>query len=293
MDSMTGYGNAEGQIDDTSYLVEIKTVNNRYFKGNIKLPEPLAFLEPDIEQYLRKNLHRGSINYTLRFKNSSASMAWNIDESLLKKATEKLVSVTGLTGIKYNIDVASLLMLPGILKPATPDEQQSEKYKNAVLQVTQLAMERLKQMREQEGSALAADLKRHCEYIKEKVEQINQRSGVVVKEYHNRLQKKADELLSEAKLELDPETLAREVAVFAERSDISEELARLDSHLEQFLNSCLQEKYPGRKLEFIAQELLREANTVASKAADTEIARCIVEIKCHIDRLKEQVQNIE
>ena len=148
-------------------------------------------------------------------------------------------------------------------------------------------------MRAQEGSALAADLEGNCEQIKEKVEQIRGRSEMVVKEYQIRLQKKADELLSEAKLELNKEILAREVAVFAERSDISEELARLDSHLEQFLSSCVKDKHPGRKLEFIAQELLREANTIASKASDTEIARCVVEIKCYIDRLKEQVQNIE
>ena len=111
MDSMTGYGNAEGQIDDTSYLVEIKSVNNRYFKGNIKLPEPLAFLESDIEQFLRKNLHRGSVNYTLRFKNNSASIAWNIDELLLKKAAEKLISAAPLTEGRYNIDIATLLTL--------------------------------------------------------------------------------------------------------------------------------------------------------------------------------------
>ena len=108
-----------------------------------------------------------------------------------------------------------------------------------------------------------------------------------------RLQRRVDELLSEAKLELDAETLAREVAIFAERSDISEEVTRLESHLEQFVSSCRQDECPGRKLEFIAQELLREANTIASKSADSEIARCVVEIKCYIDRLKEQVQNVE
>ncbi len=293
MDSMTGYGNAEGHFDDINYYVEIKTVNNRYFKTNIKLPEMLAFLESDIEQFLRNNLRRGSVNYTLRFKNDSATVAWEIDESLLKKAVEKLTSVVHTIGTEVNIDTGSILALPGILKPAIPDEKQVEKYREAVLHVTQLAVEQLKKMREQEGTALAADLMGHCEHIREKIEQIRRQTGNVIREYHNRLQKRVDELLSEAKLKLDAETLAREVAIFAERADISEEIARLDSHLEQFLSSCRQDKYPGRKLEFITQELLREANTVASKAADAQIAHCVVEIKCYIDRLKEQVQNIE
>jgi len=200
MESMTGYGNAEGHIEDTSYLVEIKTVNNRYFKANIKLPEILAFLESDIEQLLRKNLHRGSVNYTLRFKNSYATVGWEIDELLLKKAVEKLALVVHTTDVKCNIDAGTILTLPGILKPATPDEQQSEKYKKAALQVTQLAIERLKQMRTKEGAALATDLAGHCEHIREKVEQIQRRSGTVVREYHKRLQKRVDELLSEAKL---------------------------------------------------------------------------------------------
>jgi uncharacterized protein (TIGR00255 family) len=293
MDSMTGYGNAEGQFDDVSYLVEIKTVNNRYFKASIKLPEALAFLETDVEQFLRRNLHRGSVNYTLRFKDNYAIAAWDIDEVLLKRTVEKLAAVVHTTEAKCDIDTGSILALPGILKPVIPGEKQAEKYREGILQVTQLAMERLKQMRAREGAALAADLKGHCDDISEGIEQIRQRSGMVVREYHNRLQKRVAELLSGVEVELDAEALAREVAFFAERADISEEMTRLDSHLEQFVNSCEQDECPGRKLEFITQELLREANTVASKAADAQIVHCVVEIKCYINRLKEQVQNIE
>jgi uncharacterized protein (TIGR00255 family) len=211
----------------------------------------------------------------------------------LKKAVEKLTSVVHTIGAEVNIDTGSILALPGILKPAIPDEKQAEKYREVVLHVTQLAVDELKKMRQQEGAALAADLMEQCKHIREKIEQIRQQTGNVIREYHNRLQKRVDELLSEAKLKLDAETLAREVAIFAERADISEEIARLDSHLEQFVSSCRQDKYAGRKLEFITQELLREANTVASKAADAQIAHCVVEIKCYIDRLKEQVQNVE
>jgi uncharacterized protein (TIGR00255 family) len=190
--------------------------------------------------------------------------------------------------------VGGLLTLPGIVQPALPDEKKAEQIKKMVLSVTQKAIDRLKQMRAAEGAALAADLDSHCKAVKQDLEQIRTRSGVVLQEYQKKLKKRVDELLADAKLKLDKETIAREVAIFADRSDISEEIARLDSHLQQFAESCrTNAQAAGRRLDFISQEMLREANTIASKACDTEIIRCVVDIKCRIDRIKEQVQNIE
>jgi len=129
--------------------------------------------------------------------------------------------------------------------------------------------------------------------IREDLRQIHARGAVVLKEYAQKLKKRVDELLAHAELELDKEILVKEVALFAERSDISEEVARLDSHLQQFAQCCRANDQAGRRLDFISQEMLREANTIASKAADSEIARLVVDIKCQIDRIKEQVQNVE
>jgi len=125
------------------------------------------------------------------------------------------------------------------------------------------------------------------------MQKIQARCDVVLKQYAKKLKQRIDELLAQARLTLDEEALAREVAVFADRSDISEEIARLDSHLQQFTQSCEANTQAGRRLDFISQEMLREANTIASKASDTEIARRVVDMKCQIDRIKEQVQNIE
>ena len=291
--SMTGYGDAEGQLNGVTYTVEIKTVNNRYLKTNIKLSETAAFLEEAIEKLLRKNLSRGTVNYVLRLKNAPANVLFDIDEPALQTIMERLNRIAASAKITCPIDIGTLLNLPGILEPASPDEEIAEQIRKKVLEISQEAIEKLKQMRAAEGTALEADLKQNCNAIKQDLKRIRARSEIVLKRYAERLQKRVNELLAEAKLKLDEETLAREVAIFAERSDISEETARLDSHLQQMLQGCQTDDQAGRRLDFISQEMLREANTIASKASDSEISRCVVDIKCRIDRIKEQVQNVE
>jgi uncharacterized protein (TIGR00255 family) len=293
INSMTGYGEAEGEVNGVTYAVEIKTVNNRYFKAAMKLPETVAFLEEDVERLLRQNLSRGSVNYVLRLKNVPANVLFDIDEPALRVYMERLGRVASSVDISGAIDVSGLLNLPGILVPVSPDEEAAGLIRDVVLRITQEAVDRLKKMRATEGAALAADLENNCKAMREDLEQIRARNPVVLQEYRKKLKKRVDELLAEVKLRLDEETLAREVAIFADRSDVSEEIARLGSHLEQFAENCRVSTQAGRRLEFISQEMLREANTIASKASDGEITRCVVDIKCRIDRIKEQVQNVE
>jgi len=308
INSMTGYGEAGGEINGVTYTVEIRTVNNRYLKTSIKLPETAAFLEEDIDKLLRKNLSRGTVNYVLRLKNVSANALFDIDETALQAYIEKLSRIGASADTKCTIDIGSLLVVPGIIQPISPDEKVAGQIKDMVLSITQKAIDQLKQMRSAEGVALAADLDAHCKAIKQDLEQIRARNAVVLQEYQKKLRKRVDELLADAKLKLDEETLAREVAIFAERSDISEEVTRLDSHLRQFTESHQEtgghlakshkmetpaNTTAGRRLDFITQEMLREANTIASKASDSKIIHRVVDIKCRIDRIKEQVQNIE
>jgi uncharacterized protein (TIGR00255 family) len=293
INSMTGYGESQGEINDVSYTVEMKAVNNRYFKASIRLPEPVAFLEEDIDKLLRTNLSRGTVTFALRPKDVSANAAFDINEKALQAYMEKFSRVVSSAGISCPIDIGGLLNLPGVVQPKLPDEETAEEIKKVVLGITQEAIDKLKQMRAAEGAALAADLEGHCETIKQDLGRIRARSATVLQEYQQRLSKRVDELLEGAKLKLDEELLAKEVAVYAERSDISEELARLESHLEQFSETCRASEQVGRRLDFISQEMLREANTIASKALDSEISRFVVDIKCHVDRIKEQVQNVE
>jgi uncharacterized protein (TIGR00255 family) len=293
INSMTGFGEAQGEINGVTYIVEIRAVNNRYLKTSIKLPEATAFLEEYIDKLLRENLSRGMVSCVLRLKNAPANVLFDIDETALRAYIEKLSRIASSADTKCTTDISGLLTLPGIVQPALPDEEKAERIKKKVLGITQKAIDRLKQMRSAEGAHLKADLDEHCKAIKKDLEQIRSRSRAVLQGYHRKLRKRVDELLADAKLKLDEETLAREAAIFADRSDISEEIARLNSHLQQFAESCRGNDQAGRRLDFISQEMLREANTIASKAYDTEVIRRVVDIKCRIDRIKEQVQNIE
>jgi uncharacterized protein (TIGR00255 family) len=293
LNSMTGYGEAADEFDGVSYAVEIKAVNNRYLKTIVKLPEGTAFLEDEVDKELRRHLSRGTINYVLRLKAVAENALFEIDEAALRSVVTKLNAIGASTGVKGTIDLASLLALPGMVQPILPDEEQSARIKEFVLRLTARALDKLERMREAEGVFLEADLKKHCDAIHKQLETIQACSGSVTQDYARKLRKRVDELLAEAKLKLDEQTLAREVAILADRSDISEEIARLDAHLQQFAQICQTEGEAGRRLDFLSQEMLREANTVASKAGDAQIARCVVDIKCLIERLKEQIQNVE
>jgi len=293
LNSMTGYGEAAGELEGVSYAIEIKAVNNRYLKTIVKLPEGVTFLEDEIDKELRKRLSRGTINCVLRIKGASATDLFAIDEVALRSIVSRLNAVSSSVGVAGAIDLASLLELPGIVQPTQPDEEQSARIRRLVLTLTGEALDKLQRMREAEGGFLEADLRKHCDAMMAELDVIRQRSGSVVIEYAKRLRRRVEELLAEAKLKLDEQTLAREVAILADRSDISEEIARLDAHLQQFRQICQTDGQAGRRLDFLSQEMLREANTMASKAADASIARSVVDIKCLIERLKEQIQNIE
>jgi len=302
INSMTGYGQAHGEIAGLTCSVEIRAVNNRYLKTNIRLPDSLAYLEEDIDKLLKQNLSRGTVTCVLRVKNGTAGVLFDIDEAAVRAYMTKLGQIGEGLGVECRLDLAGLLSLPGVVQPVAPDEQTAAQIKETVLEITRQALEQVKHMRAAEGKALAADLEGHCLAIKQDLRQIGERGKTVLQDYKRKLKKRVDQLLSEAKLTLDQETLAREVAVFADRSDISEEIARLESHLQQFTRYCgsaeadgedVPAEAAGRRLDFITQEMLREANTIASKASDAEIIRRVVNIKCKIDSIKEQVQNVE
>jgi len=291
--SMTGYGTAASQHKGVTYAVEMRTVNNRYFKSSVKLPESIAYLEADVERLLQKHFFRGTVGCVLRLKDVSANTLFDIDEKALRAYLGRLSRIASSSGVNCEIDICGLLALPGIIQPLTPGEETAGEIRRVVLAVTQKAVDQVKVMRSAEGAALLADLQGHCNAITQGLDKIRRRNAEVVQEYQKKLRERVNMLLAKAKLKLDEATLAREVAIYAERSDISEEVARLDSHLEQLRQSCQSDSQAGRKLDFISQEMLREVNTIASKACDVEISRDVVEMKCEIDRIKEQAQNIE
>lgn len=292
--SMTGFGEAACHADGIAYTVEIKTVNNRYFKTNMKISEVAAFAAEDAEKILREQIRRGTVNYVLRMQSLGGQSFAQVDSAALAEYARKVqAAAESLALDNQQVDLAALLTLPGVVQPAVPDAELAEKMKKVILELTEQAIKQLKQMRACEGKALAKDLLANCRVIKEKLQLISQQAPNVVTLYYEKLQKRIAELLGQAKGQIDQDTLSRETAIFAERSDIAEELSRLHSHLAQFETCCAGNDHSGRRLDFISQEMLREANTIASKASNVEISRWIIDVKCAIDRIKEQVQNVE
>lgn len=289
--SMTGYGDAQLSENSVSYALEIRSLNNRYFKPSIKLPEHLQFLEAEVEKLLHARLSRGSINYSMRVRDTSAEAAYEINTAALQTYLDRLATVQHVQTV--TLDLAAIVALPGVCQPPVMDEASRERQWKIVEVMTQKALDRLLAMRAAEGKALREDLLGHTAKMREHLAAIGERTPVVVEDYQKRLTSRVNELMASQKFQLAQQDLAREVALFSERCDISEEISRLTSHLEQFDKHCDSKEHAGRKLDFLAQEMLREANTIGSKANDSTIACHIVEIKALIDRLKEQVQNVE
>ena len=290
--SMTGFGDAAAERDGTHYAVEIRSLNNRFFKPVIKLPENVSGLEPELESTLREQLGRGSITYILKMRMDSAEAAYHINTPALKAYIDQLQAVKGIDRM-LQIDLAVLLQLPGVCQEPRDESDEIARHGDIVRELTVKAIAKLNAMRQREGQSLFGELMKHVKVISTSLAEIGKRAPFVIEDYHKRLSQRVNQLLSKAELKVNEPDLIKEVAVFAERADIAEEIQRLGHHLESFEDACRTDEHAGRKLDFITQEMLREANTIASKANDAPIARHIVEIKGAIDRLKEQVQNVE
>jgi len=287
---MTGFGSAQGRCDGVEYSVEIRSVNHRYLKAVMKLPEMWSAAEAQIDRILRDRLQRGSITLSVRMKISDESAAHAINTEALAKYIEQVKALRA-GDEDLTIDLAVMLGMPGVCNPPETDDLRERTY-DGLMRLIGEAVDGLAEMRMQEGQAIQEDLLQQCDRIDANLGVVAERSPQVVQDYHTRLAERVDELTGAARIDIDQDYLAREVAIFADRSDINEEISRLKGHLEQFRETCGGDEPSGRKLDFIAQEMLREANTVASKANDADVGRAVVEMKTAIDRIKEQVQNV-
>ena len=292
--SMTGFGEASAQQDGVHYFVEVRSLNSKYFKAAIRLPEAYQGLEAEMESALRRRVHRGTVTLTGSCTDTSEAAAFEVNHLALERYIEQIRKAPMVAKGSVSIDVAALLALPGVLQPPANEEVRLHKARAAFLPLLNKACDGLQAMREVEGKALREDLLRQRDLIATLLAKISERAPTVVAEYEARLQSRIQTLLKSADLRVDPVELIREIAVYAEKTDIAEEIQRLTGHIEQF--SQLQDesdKPVGRTLDFLSQEMLREANTIASKSPNADISRAIVEVKGAIDRIKEQVQNVE
>jgi uncharacterized protein (TIGR00255 family) len=291
---MTGFGGAATQVDGVHYAIEVRSLNSKYFKAQVRLPDDLQGIEAELELALAKRLNRGTAVITVRISDSSAEAAAPINTEAAQRYLDKLLALRGAHHAAVRVDLASLLALPGVLANESPTDR-VERAKRVLLELLEEAAVKVIAMRLREGETLHADLHRHRGVIASRLQVVTERLPQIVELYQNKLRQRMMSLLEGTGAVVRDEDVIREVAVFAERVDVAEEVDRLQGHLGQFaeLIDGDGEEPRGRTLDFIAQEMLREANTIGSKCLDTEVARHIVEIKGAIDRIKEQVQNVE
>jgi uncharacterized protein (TIGR00255 family) len=285
--SMTGYGTAERTTDAVRIVVELRSVNNRYFKANIRLPEGLGGLEARIEGLLRHAVSRGTVTVNVSVEPRGAAARVPVNTDLLDAYRRDLAAAA--PGVTDD----ALLALPGVVGQEEGRLTGIEDLPDEIEAAVREALERLNGMRDAEGRATADDMAGALAEIERRSAAVTDRAPQVVEEYRRRLQERIETLLDGMEVAPDDQVLAREVAFFAERADVNEELARLASHVHQFRELFEASGPVGRKCEFIAQEMYREVNTIGSKSNDAQVAREAVDIKVCVDRLREQAQNVE
>ncbi|HOA34187.1 MAG: YicC family protein [Clostridiales bacterium] len=289
--SMTGYGRAKQQIGDITVSVEIKSVNHRYFEFSPKLHRNFAFLEDKLKNAVQNKVSRGKIECIVQIDAPEAEEAVvQLNISLAKAYIDAFTKLSEEFGIENDIKLSDLALKTDIFT-VHKEPANEELIWNAVSQVLDEAIDAFVAMRETEGKQLSEDIASRCDIILKFVEEIDQRSPIVVSEYFEKLAQRIKELLHDAKV--DEQRLLTEAAVFADKTAVTEETVRLRSHIDQMkslLNSC---EPVGRKMDFLVQEMNREANTIGSKCQDTAIASLVINIKAEIEKIREQIQNIE
>ena len=291
--SMTGFGEAHTHRDGVAVSVELRTINSRYFKLSIKCGDGYSALESEIENVIRSQIRRGTLQIDLRVDRTKASDDYQINMAVLTSYRRQLDELAREWHAPDPVSLERLLMLPGVVTEHTTTAEEAEKDWPLIKQTLVAAMDNLAKMRADEGRAMAADLRANCQAIAAELTHIEARAPQVSEAYRTRLVERLQPILAEYQVSVNLAYLVREVSLFTERSDISEELVRLRSHLRQFDDIMALAESSGRKLEFLTQEMFREANTIGSKANDTQISRHVIDIKAAIERIKEQIQNIE
>ena len=291
--SMTGFGEAQQESEDLRVRAEIRAVNSRHLKLSCRIPEGYAALEPRIDTLVRGEIRRGTIQLSLSIDKATSSEEYRINRDVLVSYIEQLNHIKGELELASELSIDRLLGLPGIVHEETEATDDIDEVWPVIETTITAAMRQLAEMRRDEGRAMERDLKENCDRIGAELSSIQQRAPAVIEAYQTRLTERIQNLLESYDIKTEPADLLREVGIFADRVDISEETVRLESHLQQFDEIISSENASGRKLDFVIQEMFRETNTIGSKANDATIARHVVEIKTNIERLREMIQNVE
>jgi uncharacterized protein (TIGR00255 family) len=291
--SMTGYGVAERDLPLGKIAVEVRSLNHKYLDISLKLPRDFFPLEPKVRDLMKKGVSRGRVDLTMRIDPSTSTVTryrLEADMSLAEEYIHLLDSIKEKFGLKGEVTLDHIAALRELV-PFLEVQKETEPYWEEIASVAEQALKTLDASRRKEGEILEADLRGRVEQSRRLMEEIKDKAPLVVDAYRERLRERMRALLEGS--DFDERRFHQEVAYFAERSDISEEVIRMESHLRQFESKLTEEGPAGRGLDFILQEMNREVNTIGAKATDVDIAHKVIELKGELERMREQVQNIE
>lgn len=288
--SMTGYGKATLSVENREYQIEIKSVNHRYLDMNIKMPKTISYLEEEVKKTIMAYVKRGKVDVFITFENNSTEgRKIQINKEIASVYIKELKKLAEEENILANIEVTEISKYPDVL--SIQNEQNEEKIKQELIEVTKQAVQKLVEMRSAEGSKMAQDLLQRVEEVQQDVTKISDQSTGLIQDYVVKLESRIKEILPNH--EIDPNRLAQEVVIFADKCSVQEEITRLNSHIAQFKNFLQAEENIGKKLDFLIQEMNRETNTIGSKANCLEITNKVIDIKTQLENIREQIQNIE
>ena len=290
--SMTGFGRGEFKNDNYHFLVECKTINHKYCDINVRLPRKISFLEDKVRNYVKNFIKRGRVDLYIKLDLiGSEDVNLKFDDKLATQYVSILNEIKDKFNLQDDISVMSVAKFPDIVK--CEEKEEDEDLYWGMLQVAlDMALEKLGEMRKVEGEKLAQDTLERCDILKNLLDEIEKYSDTVVDEYKEKLNNRISEILDNPSV-IDENRLAQEVAIFADKSSITEEIVRFRSHIEQLKNTVVKNDSIGRKIDFLIQEMNREVNTTGSKSSNLNITNLVVEVKSELEKIREQIQNIE
>ena len=290
--SMTGFGRGEFKNDNYHFLVECKTINHKYCDINVRLPRKISFLEDKIRNYVKNFVKRGRVDLYIKLDLiGSEDVNLKFDDKLATQYVNILKEIKEKFDLQDDISVMNVAKFPEIVK-CEEKEEDEDLYWSMLKEALDMSMEKLTQMRKEEGEKLAIDTIKRCDILANLIDEIEKYSNTVVDEYREKLNNRISEILENPSI-IDENRLAQEVAIFADKSSITEEIVRFRSHIEQLRKTVEKNDSIGRKIDFLIQEMNREVNTTGSKSSNINITNLVVEVKSESEKIREQIQNIE
>ena len=290
--SMTGFGRGEYKDDNYQFVVECKTINHKYADINIRLPRKLSFLEDKARILIKDYVKRGRVDLYIKLDLlGSEDVNLKFDEELATQYVSILKSIKDKFDLVDDISVMNIAKFPDVIKTEEKEDDEDKLWSMMKIALEE-ALLKLKEMRSEEGKKLAEDIQNRCDLLKNYIEDIEKYSYNVVIDYKEKLNNRINDILENPSI-LDENRLAQEVAIYADKSSITEEIVRFKSHIEQLKNTVIKNDSIGRKIDFLIQEMNRETNTIGSKSSDLNITNLVVEVKSELEKIREKIQNIE